>query len=105
LHAHEKEQRLWNLGKRLVIIGLISFALGYFGVVTTPIPPCAVGPNGCSPIPVILSEVFATMVLAGIALIIIGVGLMIASRLLKLVENGSSHASGPSLGSSLSGVR
>lgn len=68
------------MGKRLVIIGLISFAFGYFGVLFTPIPPCSI--NGCSPVPLYLSEVFASMVLAGIVLIIVGAGLMIASRLL-----------------------
>jgi hypothetical protein len=70
------ERLLWNAGELLVALGLILLALGIPGLLI--VPPCAAYPYQCSSNYAISLDV----VFAGIASIIVGVGLMIASLLL-----------------------
>ncbi len=80
MSAHKRKRLLWNVGKVLVAIGLISLALGfYLSLFQTP---CPANDNACINSNNINHLVGFALFFVGIALIIVGVGAMFASRLL-----------------------
>jgi energy-converting hydrogenase Eha subunit E len=75
-----KRQVLFLAGVALVVIGLIFVAVGLDGL-RTPIP-CAI--NGC---PSIFSETYAVYwdeIYIGTAMVVLGIGLIVASRMVKV---------------------